>query len=946
MSKILIVSDIHIDDYAQRNPSERYRLHQSRVVAQNIIEAARREEAEYLAIAGDVIEKSVIRPYIQTEVKNFLDTLMRHFKSGWIIWGNHDLDTRNDDHGAGDSVLSVMLPQNLLYSDKKEVCMDGTRIGFYNFRYGDFDLSWINGKLDLLITHATINYSNDDNAFQGKCSILDESKFDLAICGDIHQPGNKGKYVSIGVPQKCKMGDNDRATGVIYDTVSKSWKHIDLDPRGRLMKFQYTPDRSKEGWDPITSTWSVYRSETGTTGVKIGNIVVPAWEEVNTLIETTIKTCGLESIHTTVNQNCTDLDSSMIDFMFTLKSLRCKNWRSIEEEEAYFEAGDRILITGKNGAGKTSFLSALKYAFLGNTSFKDFIQFGAKDCWTEVEFEYQGNNYRLRRGSGRTQGKDYGLWMNGELTDYSGKQQFTNDMPVRFPFLEYFELFFFDSDHNKLIGELSEESKSALISKFFKLDKIDALHGTAKKLYDRSDQDTKEWKKEITLKKSNLKMILEYLKTMKLPDTDKQSVLSQIQVMEEQERGARLWQDYVNSSNRLVYSIQESKRRLGELESKPAPDLKTMEQEIEDLKRKRQDISENQVSRLLKLDASRSTKETELSRITKEGLRLKTALDNLGEQGVCSSCHQVLADQTVFENHKNTLMKQLNDTRQEYTRVNQELQVIQEQCSNSKEELGRLNEELGRMDEQILGLSMKIGAEQNRLLDIDRTKVEIDGLEKQLGLITVPPQIVLSPDHSQRYSQANLDLRTWTEYEQRMAEKFMYESGITELEDKIRKASEVMDDIGNYLKVTSPTGKIYEEIMKKLADQFTDNTVKYSVSKYKSSRSGIVTEHLDLSVYYINKGNNVAYQAASSGQQTIMDVHFMSNLVTGLGLIVMDEFLKHLDAKNHDVCIDMIREMNIGCIMLSSHMEDIAKFNNKSCHMELNDAGSTIIKFS
>ena len=60
-----------------------------------------------------------------------------------------------------------------------------------------------------------------------------------------------------------------------------------------------------------------------------------------------------------------------------------------------------------------------------------------------------------------------------------------------------------------------------------------------------------------------------------------------------------------------------------------------------------------------------------------------------------------------------------------------------------------------------------------------------------------------------------------------------------------------------------------------------------------------------------------------------------------MGLLVMDEFLKHLDPKNHDICVDMISNMNIGCTLLSSHMESIPAFNNRSMKMELNQSGIT-----
>ena len=62
-----------------------------------------------------------------------------------------------------------------------------------------------------------------------------------------------------------------------------------------------------------------------------------------------------------------------------------------------------------------------------------------------------------------------------------------------------------------------------------------------------------------------------------------------------------------------------------------------------------------------------------------------------------------------------------------------------------------------------------------------------------------------------------------------------------------------------------------------------------------------------------------------------------------MGLLIMDEFLKSLDPENHDLCIDMINETNVGCVMLSSHMETLGKFNTKTIRFGLNDSGLTMI---
>ena len=95
MSKILAVSDVHIHDYPQRNPSEKFRLYQSKVVAENIIKVGRQEGADIIVFAGDVLEKTINRPYVQAEVKQFLDKIMQNFREGYIIWGNHDQDNKS-----------------------------------------------------------------------------------------------------------------------------------------------------------------------------------------------------------------------------------------------------------------------------------------------------------------------------------------------------------------------------------------------------------------------------------------------------------------------------------------------------------------------------------------------------------------------------------------------------------------------------------------------------------------------------------------------------------------------------------------------------------------------------------------------------------------------------------------------------------------------------------
>jgi len=915
MSKILAVADIHIHDYPQRNPSEKFRLYQTRTVAQNIIEAGQREGCNIIVIAGDIIEKSIIRPYVQAEVKLFLDTIMQYFQYGYIIWGNHDIDTKGSDQVFNDCCLSVMLPSNLYYADKQEVVIDGTRIAFSNWR-PEFDLSWINGKADVLFTHATISYSQDDLCASQK---LDESKFDLAICGDIHKAAATGKYVSIGIPQRCKMGDSENQTGIVFDCQTKAYKWTNLNPKNNLMQFQYTVEREKEGWDSNTGIWSVYKPATLGLGLDQKDVKVPAWEEIDNLINGIIVANNLQRVHGEVLQNLKDVDAKEVDFNFTLTRFYCKNWRSIDEVELFFNAGDRILITGQNGSGKSSLLSAIKYAFLDNRSIKDFIQFGSKECLAEVEFIYQGIGYKIQRGS-----KKYGFWIAGELQKYNNKSEFEKDMHIRFPFIDYMDVYFFDSDHHKLIGGISPERKSEIISKFFKMDKIDAFNEQAEVLLEQRRVKGLKWTEERDRESKLITYIDSKLALIQIPQTPQNVLLDQKRQGLEMQQKWIAYNNFMTKTANLQASKKTQEDRIVELETKIKEfrDPKLIQSEKQE--------RESYISQI-------SQKFQELSDIKMEGKRLFYDREDLNKKKICPSCGQPIKNSESLEQHKAELDKRIS-----------ELLIQQDNIYKyfSKLGLGReIIDSKGGFAGIVSGYNQEIAS---RIAELDgqrRTYQELEQAKKNLSFVKSqidsigeePEKIELPDNFMEVMGKIEADLSIWNEYNSLCKDKLDAESKMKNCEKELISLQNEITDISDYIKLTGTTGKIYEEIMNRLANQFTDNQVKYEVMVYKFRNK----DHLDLASYFINNGNQVGYQACSSGQQTVLDINFLSKIVTGMGLLVMDEFLKHLDPLNHDMCIDAVSQMNIGCVMLSSHMESIAAFNNKSIKMELNESGIT-----
>ena len=69
----------------------------------------------------------------------------------------------------------------------------------------------------------------------------------------------------------------------------------------------------------------------------------------------------------------------------------------------------------------------------------------------------------------------------------------------------------------------------------------------------------------------------------------------------------------------------------------------------------------------------------------------------------------------------------------------------------------------------------------------------------------------------------------------------------------------------------------------------------------------------------------------------------MSKIITGCGLMILDEYLKALDSNNHDFCLDVLSKVPVNCMLLSSHNEALAKFNNRQLTVTPGPNGESVI---
>lgn len=947
MSKILAVSDVHISDYADRNPSNRFRLYQTRTVAQNIIDVGKQEGCDYIVFCGDIVDRATSRAYVLSEVKLFLDTIMANFTKGYIILGNHDLDSKSQTQLLSDSVLGVMLPNNLYYTHQQVINIDGVSCAFCNWM-PDFDLTFIPNKVDILFSHATICY-NDSELF--KSQVLDSSKFSLGIFGDIHRMGQKivgdSTYVSIGVPQKCKMSDSDDSSGVVVDTSNKSWKWVNLNPFNNLLIFKTTTNLEEEGYHDDEFTWYVYKDPISLVSNRNSGLIIDTWTEISSLIEQAINQTGLQAVHQEVLKNIRDIDENTVDFNFHLKKLHCSNWRSITDATIDFGDGtnNKIFLSGANGSGKSSLLEALRYAFIdcstigaGIMSLKSFVQFGKKDCLTEVWFDYKGSEYKLSRGT-----KEYSLTINGELQKYNNKKQFEQDVRDRFKFISFIDdVLIFSAEHGRFVSGVSSERLTEIISRFLKLDRLDTLNSTATLMYDEIKKDKIQWTAKVSETEKILNYIQEKLNLINLPSISLQQLEQLKQEGLELQRKNNLWNQYVSKTANLQAKIDTYTNNLNELieKSRTFRDINFIDQEIAQYNQEIENLN-NRLVELGNIRVNLDYKNRECNKLRQDGNRYWTEAKNIGIGRHCSYCGQEIKNTESMENHKNELLRKVEELKPQVQQLQKEIDELTYLKDNSEQEYNKINQDIKLYNSEIskrMSEKTEISQTYNRINQIEDILRTTKNDLLNLGIVE---KVELPPDFMNKMGELELGINAWKQWESAENDKNIKLDELNKLKQEVSKIDSCLDALENYCKLTGPIGVIYESIMNKLAKSYSDNIVEYEVVRSgKNNR-----ERLSLIPMFKKGKEKIPYGLASSGEKTILDIHMLEKLIPNSGLLILDEFLKNLDEKKLSIVEEILTSLNVGTLILTSHAL-VGNFYNRLISLSLDDKEHTQIKCS
>ena len=336
-----------------------------------------------------------------------------------------------------------------------------------------------------------------------------------------------------------------------------------------------------------------------------------------------------------------------------------------------------------------------------------------------------------------------------------------------------------------------------------------------------------------------------------------------------------------------------------------------------------------------------TTRKNELMNLELKGKALNEKLVTV-KSGICPECKQPLPD---IDSKVKIINDELSKLRSDYLKVRTEYrelshydgdQVDVEYYRNKSKELVNLRNSISQAKMDInsrIGLYNSAFSESTKLREsIDSAKLELD---KELAKNLV--------DTSSNYTEQDeyvlrSDLSVIQKYKDLRNQLDASNEKLKSISDQLIPLKEKYNRFIEYSKLMNRTGKVFEEILIKLADSFTSGDIKYQVSSGVSRGKNWI----QFNSYYKVKKRYRVYESLSDGQKNVSDLDFLSKLfLMKVGLLVLDEYVKHLDEDNSLKASEILGKMNVGTLMISTHSSNYPIFTRK-VFLKLNAEGQTV----
>lgn len=943
--RIIFLADIHIDDYPNYNFNGPHsRLYQYLDFADRIIEITNLHQAGTIILGGDTLNKGVNESNIEHVVKRFLQKISQNGRvQVFHVLGQHDIKRKEKDLSIDSSFMNLW-PEYTTYMDKQVISYTNPSGKTYTAAFRDWvpddeaDTFW-DGYVDFFFAHVTNN-----PPFGQK---INNEKFGIGIFGDIHQQSEYGNTINLGTPFYHHRLDEEQDGRYILldlnqdkDNPRDCITYYPIDPtKKRFLKVKVVNEEIPEGkeYDPDTKTYHVFipkltiqegdQTQFTELNFELSN------DGISQMINDKFKDTELAHVHSIVSSSLTELPKP-IDLNFRIMSLEIQNYRSIRHFK--YEFGKSTAILGNHGSGKSTFINSIKLALtLGKITEKN-ISYGESYAEINLIIAYQSHLYTLCATSGTG-----AFAIDGEWQNVPAKQRL--DLAKSYmPFLNYTDLFMFGADDRALLSAMNDDRKSDIISKIYNIDILNYLHDKAVELAYEKKQVLKDKESEVNSKNA----VISHLRTS-ISKTYLEKSLVELRTLldsrqaslKELEDNQALFNSYIN----LVNSNKSIRDSINTIESsiagyKSSYDAELINKDSYESGKKTADANLKVLEYQRTLRITVSQEYERLGALCKEIDDITNAWKSelSSPPTVCPECGAPLSEDKVnkiIANINARYQKAYNEKRATYDKALAEYQNLLSEQVTIEDELNwevTQKENFKIYSEKLANITLLYNTIQSLEGQLPELRKKINSkLEDELREKVKKLNLKWDDSLTEKVKQLSMEVATLDKIYKDCEKLYNLLGEVKSLTQETTELNNEIDLYNRYIESVSNTSHLYQSILQVIADKFSNEQYKLTVSSYQYRGSMRLSIQMSYKVgkYWIE------YPELSTAQKCFCDIYFLSNLLKDTGALILDEYFANVNSSAMVGMMETLRYLNVGTLILSSHHDglvvdgDVLKFD-------------------